>query len=166
MVEAGLSPGLLSAKVPVLSTTLHCFQNQILSLLLRSAAMGGLMVELRIELKRHCLNTWYFSGGQACQGSRVEGFGRLGAAWGLWARTLSGKGDKDKRGQGHGIFVLGASSVKWGSWFIYSNRYQPYPVSYHPGNLPSLLARKCHRIHPPFGVFHVHLSFRILLEAR
>lgn len=39
-VELGLSPGLLNAKIPALSTTLRCFQNQTLPRLLGSAARG------------------------------------------------------------------------------------------------------------------------------
>lgn len=123
-----MNPGFLSARIPALSTTLYSFQNQILSLLLRSAAVGGLMVEPWLERKRYCLNTWYSAEVRPGQGSRVEGFGQLGAARGLWAHTLAGKDDEDKRGQGHCIFVLGSSSVKWGSWFIHSNPYQPYSV--------------------------------------
>lgn len=121
-----MNPGFLSARIPALSTTLYSFQNQILSLLLRSAAVGGLMVEPWLERKRYCLNTWYFSRGKARPGVQSGGLWAAGSStrplstYPCWQR---------RRGQkraGHCIFVLGSSSVKWGPWFIHSSPYQPY----------------------------------------
>ena len=152
MVEPGLSPGLLSAKIPALSTTLHCSQNQNLSLLLRLATVGGLTMELWTELER------YFRPGQ---GSRVEGCGHLEAARGLWTPNSDGTGNKDKTGGEHCIFVSVSSSVKRESWNPLQSLSVPHSVL-PPWECASWKA-------PPyslFGWFHAHFLLWIPLEER